>query len=108
MVSFAQSINLFSHWDKQLLLDNGKKLLAYSKGDAVFAYNFHPTESFTNCIIPVTEEGIYTVIMSTDDFNVGGYGRIYHQSYETVLDATGKPYIQLYLPSRTAVVLSKK
>ncbi len=107
MVSLAQNTKLLTHWDKQLLLDNSKKLLAYSKGDAVFAYNFNPTESFTDCVIPVEKEGGYSVVMSTDDFNVGGYGRIYHQSYEAILDDTGKPYIQLYLPSRTAVVMIK-
>ena len=108
MVKQAQKTHLFTHWDKQLLLDNNRKILAYSKGENLFVFNFHPTESFTECVIPVTEEGNYQVVMSTDDFNVGGQGRIYHQSYETVLDEGKKPYIRLYLPSRTAVVLEKK
>ncbi len=108
MVSLAQDTKLLTHWDKQLLVDNGRKLLAFSKAESLFAYNFHPTESYADCVIPVMEEGCYSVVMSTDDFNVGGQGRIYHQDYNTTLNVDNKPYIQLYLPSRTAVVLIKK
>ena len=108
MVALAKTNHLFSAWDKQLLLDNDRKLLAYSKGETVLAFNFNPTESFTECMIPVSEEGCYSVVMSTDDYHVGGQGRIYHQDYETKLSKEGKPYICLYLPSRTAVALMKK
>ena len=47
------------------------------------------------------------VILSTDDYRFGGMGRIYHQTYtaEKVGDKLG---IRLYLPSRTAVILTKK
>ena len=108
MVSLAQKTKLLTYWDKQLLLDNDKKLLAFRKGDTVFIYNFHPTQSFTDCRIPVDEAGCYSVVMSTDDYCFGGQGRIYHQDYPTVFNEEQKPCIQLYLPSRTAVVLQKK
>ena len=108
MISFAKETKLLTHWDRQLLLDNEKKLLAYSKGENLLVFNFHPTQSYTDQKIPVTEAGCYQVVMSTDDYNVGGQGRIYHQAYETILDAENKPYIQLYLPSRTAAVLMEK
>jgi 1,4-alpha-glucan branching enzyme len=108
MVSLAQDTKLLTHWDKQLLVDNGRKLLAFSKAEILFTYNFHPTESYTDCMIPVDAEGCYRVVMSTDDYCFGGQGRIYHQDYHTVLNEEQKPCIRLYLPSRTAVVLQKK
>ena len=52
------------------------------------------------------ETGKYKVVMSTDDFCFGGFGRVYHETYETV-EIDGKPGILLYLPSRTAIVLEK-
>ena len=108
MVALAQKDELLLQWDKQLLLDNTNKVLAYSKGENIFAYNFNPTQSFPEQSIPVAEEGSYKVIMSTDDHRFGGFGRIYHQSYATSLDKDDKPYIKLYLPSRTAAVLIKE
>ena len=44
------------------------------------------------------------MIMSTDDFCYGGFGRVYHQRYSTVTE-NGNFGIKLYLPNRTAVVL---
>jgi 1,4-alpha-glucan branching enzyme len=93
--------------DRQLALDNGKKTAVYQKGNAVFDFNFHPTNSYDGCFLPMPKAGKYKVIMSTDDFCYGGQGRIYHNTYETITRQDGRVGIQLYLPSRTAVVLKK-
>ena len=106
MVAMAKQYKILSSGDKQLRLTNEDKILVYQKGKAVFGYNFHPTRSQDGVFLPMPEEGTYQVVMSTDDFCYGGFGRIAHQSYETkkMGDKIG---IQLYLPSRTAVVLTK-
>ena len=88
--------------ERQLWLDNEKKTLVYQKGQLVSAYNLHPTDSYEGYRIPVPEDGTYQVVMSTDDFCFGGQGRVWHETY-TAKD--GK--VQLYLPSRTAIVLKK-
>ena len=93
--------------DTQLGLDNSAKTLAYKKGSLVFAYNFHPVNSYDGLFLPMPEKGEYDVVMSTDDYCYGGHGRIWHQRYATV-ERDGKHGILLYLPSRTAVVLKKK
>jgi 1,4-alpha-glucan branching enzyme len=93
--------------DAQLGLDNEKKTLVYKKGGLVFAYNFHPVDSYDGLFLPMPEKGEYDVVMSTDDYCYGGHGRIWHQRYSTV-EKDGKTGILLYLPSRTAVVLKKK
>jgi hypothetical protein len=46
--------------------------------------------------------------MSTDDYCYGGHGRIAHQSYTAKEHADGRVGFQIYLPSRTAVMLYKK
>ena len=106
MVKLAKGARVLSGKDNQLALDNGAKTLVYRKGGGVFAYNFHPTNSYDGCWLPMPEEGEYAVVMSTDDFCFGGQGRIYHQSYKTEM-RDGTPGIRLYLPSRTAVILKK-
>ena len=107
MVKVAKQNRVLQGKDIQLALDNTAKTLVYKKGNAVFAFNFHPTNSYEGCFLTMPEEGEYEVVMSTDDFCFGGQGRIYHQSYSTQL-RDGKPGIFLYLPSRTAVILKKK
>lgn len=107
MVAMAKKNRVLSGADRQLLLDNHTKTLVYQKGNALFAFNFHPWRSYADCFLPVPEEGEYQVILASDDFCFGGHGRIYHQSYTTEED-NGQMGIRLYLPSRTAVVLKKR
>ncbi len=90
-----------------LLLDKGpEKILVVYRGGLMFAFNFHPTRSETNILIPVHRKGNYTVEFSTDDWKYGGYGRIYHMNYPSKT-FDGKEYVELYLPARTAVVLKE-
>ena len=107
MVKQIKSARVLQGKDTQLWLDNAEKILVYKKGGCVFAYNFHPTNSYEGCWLTMPEHGDYMVIMSTDDLCYGGHGRIWHQSYPTETHG-GRPAIRLYLPSRTAVVLKKK
>ena len=105
MVTRIKSARVLQGKDVQLMLDNEAKTLVYKKGGCVFAYNFHPTDSYDGCLLTMPEQGEYQVIMSTDDYCYGGQGRIWHQSYRT---QGKKPAIRMYLPSRTAVILKKK
>ncbi|MBO5316820.1 MAG: alpha amylase C-terminal domain-containing protein [Oscillospiraceae bacterium] len=90
--------------DRQLWLDHHRKTLVYKKGSLFFAFNFHPSSSYEACFLPVEKKGRYQVVLSTDDHCYGGHGRIWHETYETVLQ-DGRPGILLYLPCRTAVIL---
>lgn len=106
MVAMAKKQKVIGGQDVQLSLDNYAKTLVYQKGGALFAFNFHPVNSYDGCVISVPEPGEYQVILSSDDYCFGGHGRIWHQTY-TAETVSGKPAIRLYLPSRTAVVLRK-
>ena len=103
MVKLLKAHRTCNEQDRQLWLDNSRKILAYQKGNLIFAYNLHPTESWENIAFPMPEAGEYQVVMSTDDREFGGEGRIWHQTYET-----RENKIEIYLPSRTAVILKKK
>ena len=106
MVALGKRQRVFTGKDRQLYVENEKKWMAYQKGAGIFVFNFHPTESYTGCFVPVPEAGTYKIVMSTDDFCFGGFGRVYHQTYETV-EQNGQTGLLLYLPSRTAFVLEK-
>ena len=107
MIAQAKKNRVIGGKDTQLALDNWAKTLVYKKGGGIFAFNFHPVNSYDGCFLPMQEPGTYEVVMSTDDFCFGGQGRIYHQTYTTV-EQDGRVGILLYLPSRTAVMLRKK
>jgi len=107
MVKMAKSCRVLQGKDIQLALDNEKKTLVYKKGAAVFAFNLHPVNSYTELFIPVPELGEYQVTMSTDDHCFGGHGRIYHQNYKAEIRSDGKIGFHIYLPSRTALILEK-
>lgn len=107
MVAMAKKQKVLSGHDKQLLLNNWDKVLAYKKGGALFVFNFHCHQSYDGYFIPVHEAGDYQVLLSTDDFCYGGYGCIAHQTYTAAKQSDGKVGFRIYLPSRTAVVLRK-
>ena len=106
MVKLAKKNRILQSRDLQRRLDNREKILVYEKGSCVFAFNFHPENSYTDCWIPV-DLGKYQVVMSTDDFQFGGQGRIHYLTYEAVEQPDGGTGFRLYLPSRTAVVLKR-
>ena len=107
MVAMAKKHRVIGTWDKQLLVNNADNVMAYQKGGATFAFNFDPCRSYPDYFVPMAEEGEYQVIMSTDDYCYGGHGRIAHQNYTSTVQPDGRIGFQIYLPSRTGVVLRK-
>ena len=93
--------------DAQLYVSNEEKIMAYQKGSLIFTFNFHPNHSYDGFFLPVPEAGDYQVILSSDDYQFGGQGRIYHQRYTATVQPDGRTGFLIYLPSRTAVVLKK-
>ena len=108
MVAFARKHRVIRNWDHQLLVNNGDNVMAYKKGGGTFVFNFDPNRSYEGYFVPTASPGKYQVVMSTDDYCFGGHGRVYHQSYVAQKQPDGRTGFQLYLPSRTAIVLKKE
>lgn len=113
MLELVKSVDKFSDLPiKQLWDKSDDQVLAYQRGDLVFVYNLHPNKSFEGYGI-LAEEGAYKVVLDTDDKQFGGFGlNDDSKTHFTIVDdnktADGKGWLQLYLPSRTAVVLRKQ
>ncbi|MBQ9136999.1 MAG: alpha amylase C-terminal domain-containing protein, partial [Lachnospiraceae bacterium] len=96
-----EAVNRWMHQDD--------KILIYSKGDMVFAFNFHPTKSFEGYFVPVGEPGAYEVVLSSDDGAFGGFNRVdTSYVYHTQTTPDNWHGFQCYLPSRSAIVFKKK
>ena len=61
---------------EQLALHEDTRQLIFRRGPLVFAFNFHPTESYVGLRIPVPDPKDYRVVLDTDNKNFGGFGRL--------------------------------
>lgn len=86
---------------QHIVSNDGDHVIAYMRDGYAFVFNFHPTKSYTDYGVSVPD-GDYKIILSSDDKAYGGFGNI---NTNTVHSADGGK-IRLYLPARTAIVLS--
>lgn len=94
-----------------LWIDEKDKVLAFARGDLLFAFNFHKDNSLTKFFLHTHTLGAgeYKVALSTDDEEFGGQNRIDDKYvYSTVEDPSRGQGFEIYLPCRTAVVFRKK
>ena len=107
MVALAKRNDLFEQRmaDLKLLKEPEKTIVFYRKG-LLFAFNFHPSQSLTNVLVPVPNNADYTVKISSDDEKYGGQNLVEHMVYPAK-EFDGQFFVELYLPARTAVVLKE-
>lgn len=91
--------------------NDGDQVLAYSRNNLIFVFNFSYNRSFTDYGFMV-KQGAYDVVLNTDDVKYGGHGlnddSIRHfTNYDPLLARDGKGWLKLYLPARSAMVLRK-
>ena len=94
----------------KLVANESDKVLAFIRGRLLFAFNFNPTESFSGYGILVPPAARWRHLFDTDEVRFGGQGRIEPgRCYEPVVVPDRGELVQqvrLYLPSRTASVLT--
>ncbi|MDB4972133.1 MAG: glgB1 [Myxococcaceae bacterium] len=94
---------------EQLLLHEDTKQIVFRRGPLVFAFNFHPTQSYDGLRIPVPENSDYRPVLDSDAVRFEGFGRTAEEIVFPVqrVPLYGRPEsIQVYLPNRSALVLA--
>ena len=88
------------------------QILAYSRGDLIFLFNFNPSRSFTDYgfLVP---RGSYRIILDSDSVDFGGNGLVdnsitYFTNFDPLYQDFRKEWLKLYIPSRTALVFKKE
>lgn len=108
MISLFSKERLLSKETYSLWIGQDEKTLIYEKGKLIFVFNFNPTQSFTGYFVPMKEECTVKAVLSSDDGEYGGFGRIDKKyKYKAERQPDGRTGFYIYLPSRTAVVLKK-
>ena len=55
--------------------DDGRQILVFERGDLLFVFNFHPTNTYEGLEIGVPEQGKYRLALDTDAGEFGGASR---------------------------------
>jgi 1,4-alpha-glucan branching enzyme len=109
MIAMTKVHHLFDSSSQQLLHeDSMDKVIIFKRSDLIFAFNFHPYNSYTDyqCEAPF---GKYRMILNSDAPEYGGWGRLLpEQTHFTIgvdSKARNQHILSLYLPSCSAFVL---
>jgi len=84
------------------------KIMAFSRGNSLFVFNFHSSNSYTGYGIPATA-GKYKIVLTSDKELFGGFNRVDEAPYYFTVPLQPMDtnhILKLYLPSRVAVVLT--
>lgn len=83
------------------------QVLAFGRGDYLIVFNFSPSTSYTNYGIPVPA-GRYNIVLSTDEGRFGGFDRNDMFFVFYTQNKGGQDMLNLYLPSRSAMILKRR
>eukprot|EP00244_Chara_vulgaris_P008804 TRINITY_DN3565_c0_g3_i1.p1 TRINITY_DN3565_c0_g3~~TRINITY_DN3565_c0_g3_i1.p1 ORF type:complete len:240 (+),score=38.28 TRINITY_DN3565_c0_g3_i1:94-720(+) len=87
--------------------DEGDRVIVCERGRLVFVFNFHWSNSYTDYRVGCLNAGKYQVVLSSDDKQFNGWGRINHEAAHFTMEGwyDSRPHsFQVYSPARTAVV----
>lgn len=91
------------------LAHEGDKVIVFEKGTLLFAFNFHPSQSYSGFRIGVERAGKYRIVLDSDAELFGGHKR---NDPNTIFTTYDLPWnnransLDVYLPCRTAVVFA--
>lgn len=93
-------------WEK-----DDDQILSFMRGDLLFVFNFSPSHSFDGYGF-LAPEGEYEVILDSDARQFGGFGNVddsvhHFTQPDPLYKPSGKGWLKMYLPSRTAQVLRR-
>ena len=109
MIELAKTHRLLQSEDLRLIYEHcDNKLIIFKRGNLLFAFNFHPQQSYADYRFEAPP-GTYRMLLTSDAAKYGGHDRLVSDQEHMALPANSnnesKHQLSLYLPSRTAIVL---
>lgn len=85
---------------------NNDKVVVFERGDAVFVFNWHPTQSYTGYRVGCKDQGKYKILLNSDSPTFGGWGNVKDETeFYTQHGHDNRPHsLMVYAPARTVVV----
>ena len=92
------------------LMHEKDKLIIFERGDLLFVFNFHPSQSFEHYRVGTKWASEHFIILDSDESRFGGKNRLSygHNNKFPVKNEKWNHrsnYFQMYIPSRTVIVL---
>lgn len=106
MIRLVKKENIFRFRPEPMVRDNGQQVLIFSRGGLLLAFNFNPSQSFSDYRFGAAP-GKYVEVLDTDSKAYDGFQRNSQPVPHFTLydEAAGYNQLSLYLPSRSALVL---
>ena len=109
MIALAKKFHLLDTPGPHIVYEhNDNKLLIFERAGLLFAFNFHPHQSFTDYHVEALP-GAYKMILTSDAGRYGGHQRLQadqeHLTGTETVAGHKRHFLSLYLPARTAQVL---
>ena len=111
MIALAKRFRLLGTPGAHLLYEHSdNKITVFERAGLVFAFNFHPHQSYSDYRLEVAS-GRYKMLMDSDALQYGGHGRLVAgREHSTVFDIVAgrqSNFLSLYLPTRSALILQR-
>ena len=108
MIKLTKEKRIFDQRMAHLCLSKDpEQTIVFYRNGLLFAFNFNPSNSLTNVLVPVPDKADYTVALCSDDEKYGGNNLVEHITYPAK-EFDGQYFVELYIPARTAIVLEEK
>jgi 1,4-alpha-glucan branching enzyme len=109
MIAMAKTHRLMDSADLHLIYEySNNKVLVFKRADLLFVFNFHPQQSYPGYRFEAPS-GTYRMLLNSDAAQYGGHSRLIADQEHLALagknELDKRHYLNLYLPSRTAIVL---
>lgn len=91
------------------LKHEGDRVIAFERADLLFIFNLHGSNSYTDYRVGVEKPGKYKVVLCSDDEVYGGHDRLAAggEHFTEPMAWNGRSnFLQVYLPTRTVLVLA--
>ena len=106
MISLADTENFFVYRPFAIVQNILDQVLIFKRENLLFAYNFNPTKSFENYRFEA-DSGDWKIVLDSDAAVFDGFGRVDDSLCHVSFSEDRKNFLQIYIPSRTALVLKK-
>jgi 1,4-alpha-glucan branching enzyme len=93
---------------QELWIDESNNLLVFERGDMIFVFNFHPSNSLFDYQIQTHKIGQFELIFNSDAPYFGGFDRIRNAQANISKIVDGIKKMSIYAPNRSAQVYRKK
>jgi 1,4-alpha-glucan branching enzyme len=110
MILLLREYRIFDAGCQHVKTDQGDLVIAFERSGLLFVFNLHPNKSYTDYGLAV-DAGKYKSLLSTDQAAFGGFDRYdMRTEHRSMVERSFglKHRLQLYLPSRTGVVLQRQ